>query len=155
MAVVTPPVFVDTTVFVEGLIDIGPYSDRARGVLKAIAGGQVADPRTAWHCCLEFYAVSTRLPEEYRLTPEEASRLIDENILGTFEIHDLPGKSRRTLLAEASGSRLVGGRIHDAHIAETARAHGARTVITGNIRHFKGLAVHGISILTPGEVKLR
>ena len=124
MALVSPPVFVDTTVFVEGLIDFGPDSEKSRGVLKAIAAGQISEPRTAWHCCLEFYAVSTRLPEEYRLTPEEASRLIAENILGTFEIQDLPGKSRRSLFGEAADGRLVGGRIYDAHIAEIARARG-------------------------------
>jgi predicted nucleic acid-binding protein len=154
VALVTP-VFVDTTVFVEGLIDIGPASEKARAILKAIAGGQIRDPRTAWHCCLEFYAVSTRLPEEYRLTTEEAGLIIAESILANFEIHDLPGDARRGFLDAAARERLPGGRIYDAHIAETARVHGAKTVITGNTRHFKVLAAHGISILTPSEVKLR
>jgi hypothetical protein len=42
----------------------------------------------------------------------------------------------------------IGGRIYDAHIAEIARLGGARTVITGNTRHFKGLAAQGITVLT-------
>jgi len=50
---------------------------------------------------------------------------------------------------------VIGGRIHDAQIAETARLAGARTVITGNVRHSKGLSGHGILVLTTGEVNLR
>jgi hypothetical protein len=50
---------------------------------------------------------------------------------------------------------LKGGRIHDAHIAEIARVHGAKTVITGNTRDFRSLLAHGISILSTREVNLR
>ena len=79
MALVTP-VFLDTTVFLEGLIDMGPASEKARAILEAFAEGRIRNGRTAWHCCLEFYAVSTRLPEEYRLTPEDAGRVIVEGV---------------------------------------------------------------------------
>jgi predicted nucleic acid-binding protein len=154
MALVTP-VFVDTTVLLEGLIDMGAPSEKARAVIEAIADGRLRRSQTAWHCCLEFYAVSTRLPEEYRLVPEDAERIIAESILENFEIHDLPEKARRTFLTAASRDRAIGGRIYDAHIAETARLHGAKTVITGNLKHFKGLSAHGIRVLTTDEVDLR
>ena len=150
MALVTP-VFLDTTVFLEGLIDLGSVSDRPRAILEAVASGRLRDGRTAWHCCLEFYAVSTRLPEEFRLTPEDAVRVIEEGILDHFKVHELPEKARRPFLTAAGRDRLVGGRIYDGHIAETARRCGARTVITGNVRHFQGLPGHGISVLTAGE----
>ena len=153
MALVTP-VFLDTTVLLEGLIDIGPASEKARSIIDAIAEGRIRDGRTAWHCCLEFYAVSTRLPEEYRLAPEDAERVIAEVILEHLEVHDLPGKARGRFLSAAGRDRVIGGRIYDAHIAETARLCGARTVITGNLRHFKGLSGHGIRILTTGDVDL-
>jgi predicted nucleic acid-binding protein len=154
MALVSP-VFLDTTVFLEGLIDMGPQSGKARAIIDAIAEGRIRDGQTAWHCCLEFYAVSTRLPEEYRLAPEEAERVIAESILENFEVQNLPDKARRLLLAAAGRDRLIGGRIYDAHIGETARLSGARTVITGNARHFRGLAGHGILVLTTNEVDLR
>ena len=154
MALVTP-VFLDTTVFLEGLIDMGPASKKARAIIEAIAEGRIRDGHTAWHCCLEFYAVSTRLPEEFRLTPEDAQRVIAEGILENFEVHNLPDKARRSFLTAAGRDRVMGGRIHDAQIAETARLCGARTVITGNVRHFKGLSGHGILVLTTGEVDLR
>jgi predicted nucleic acid-binding protein len=150
MALVSP-VFLDTTVFLEGLIDMGPSSEKARAIIEAVAGGRIREGRTAWHCCLEFYAVSTRLPEEYRLTPADAERIIAESILAFFDVQDLPEKARRPFLAAAGRDRVIGGRIYDAHIAETVRLSGARTVITGNVRHFKGLASHGIHVLTLEE----
>lgn len=154
MALVTP-VFLDTTVFLEGLIDMGPASEKARAILEAFAERRIRNGRTAWHCCLEFYAVSTRLPEEYRLTPEDAGRVIVEGILQIFEIHNLPDKARKTFLADRGGDRVVGGRIYDAHLAEIARLHGARTVITGNLRHFRALSSHGIQVLSTNDVDLR
>jgi predicted nucleic acid-binding protein len=154
MALVTP-VFLDTTVFLEGLIDMGAASEKARAIIEMIAEGRIRHGQTAWHCCLEFYAVSTRLPEEFRLAPEDAERVIAEGILKNFEVHDLPDKARRPFLTAAGRERVIGGRVYDAHITETALLSGARTVITGNVRHFKGLSGHGILVLTTGEVNLR
>jgi hypothetical protein len=37
-----------------------------------------------WHCCLELYSVTTRLPEEYRLEPEVALRFLREEIFPRF-----------------------------------------------------------------------
>jgi hypothetical protein len=62
LAVVSDP-FVDTSVLLGGLIELGPAARAPQQVLAAIAAGKVRTPRTAWHCCLEFYAVSTRLPD--------------------------------------------------------------------------------------------
>lgn len=59
-------VFFDTSVLVAGMVDLGAGSQGALTVLDAVADGRVDDPKTAWHCCLEFFSVTTRLPEEYR-----------------------------------------------------------------------------------------
>ena len=71
-------VFLDTSVLVGGLIDFGPQSAPAHSLLHAVAEKTVAPAATAWHCCLEFYSVSTRLPVEYRLAPTDATRLVEE-----------------------------------------------------------------------------
>jgi predicted nucleic acid-binding protein len=153
MAVVSP-VFLDTTVLLEGLIDLGPQSEKARAILEAVVAGRIRGARTAWNCCLEFFAVATRLPEEYRLAPADACRLIEEVVLEHLRVHELPGADRRTFLAAAGRDRVVGGRVYDAHIAEIARIHGAKTVITGNQRHFRGLSSHGIRVAAPADVDL-
>jgi hypothetical protein len=55
-------VFLDTSVLLAGLIDFGPQSAPAQSLLHAVAEKQVANVGTAWHCCLEFFSVATRLP---------------------------------------------------------------------------------------------
>ena len=55
-------VFLDTSVLLAGLVDFGPQSAPAQSLLHAVAEKQVAGVGTAWHCCLEFFSVSTRCP---------------------------------------------------------------------------------------------
>ena len=75
MAVTT---FLDTSVLLAGLIDFGPQSAPAQSLMHAVAEKQVKTAATAWHCCLEFFSVATRLPPEYRVTPSDAVALLDQ-----------------------------------------------------------------------------
>ena len=67
-------VFLDTSVLLAGLVDVGPQSAPAQTIMHAVAEKTIQAPGTAWHCCLEFYSVATRLPPEFRLTPADALR---------------------------------------------------------------------------------
>ncbi len=143
--------FLDTSVLIAGLVEMGEASTAAASILDAVAGGTLRRPLTAWHCCLEFYSVATRLPVGLRLEPQQAGRLLEEEVLRRFEVCDLPASARLRFLAEAGGERVSGGRVYDAHIAETARLAGARIVVTDNRRHFVTLMRHGITVWTAGE----
>ena len=144
------PVFFDTTVLLGGCIDFGASSSDAQRILDAVADGRIRHPRTAWHCCLEFYAVSTRLPAGYRLAPQQAFRLLEE-IFASFKVEQLPDDVRPGFVEASVKERVTGGRIYDAHIAEIARLSRAGTVVTDNRRHFTILMKHGIRVLRPGE----
>lgn len=122
-------------------------SRHAQEVMAAVAEGRVRRPRTAWHCCLEFYAVATRLPEESRLSPADALRLIEEEVLVRFQVLQLPEAARLGFIRASAQERVVGGRVYDAHIAEIARQAGAKVVVTDNLRHFSSLARHGVRVL--------
>jgi predicted nucleic acid-binding protein len=143
-------VFLDTSVLLEGLIGLQP-AGAAQRVWNAIAAGDHPRALTAWHCCLEFYSVATRLPEEYRLAPADCLRLLDEEILARLAVHDLPARSRKSLLQSAAAEGIAGGRVYDAHIGEVARLAGASVVVTQNRRHFAALLRHGIRVLTAEE----
>lgn len=143
--------FLDTSVILAGLIDVGPQSAPAQSVLHAVAEKRIRDAATAWHCCLEFYSVATRLPPEFRVAPADALRLLEEEIFGRMAVHDLPAGSRRDLLRAAARDQIGGGRIYDAHIAEVARAAGATVIVTDNRRHFLAALRHGLRVETPGE----
>ena len=144
-------VFVDTSVLLAGLGDFGPQSAPAQKLLHAVAEQKITGAGTAWHCCLEFFSVATRLPPEFRLTPADAQRLLDEEVFDRMAVHDLPAEDRLPLLRAAVQDGTVGGRIYDAHIAEVARAAGARVVVTDNRRHFLAALRHGIRVETPAE----
>ena len=150
MAVVGPQFF-DTSVLLAGTIDFGESARPAQRIFDAIADGRIAPPHTAWHCCLEFYAVSTRLPEEFRLSPDDCWRLMEEELIARFRIHQLPGKAGKSFFQAAASEGTLGGRIYDAHIAEIARQVGSRVVVTDNRRHFTPLLSRGIRVLTAEE----
>ena len=144
-------IFFDTSVLLAGLIDFGPQSAPAQSILHAVAEKSIPEPTTAWHCCLEFYSVSTRLPPEYRLSAADAARLVQEEIFGRFIVHDLPASQRGDFIRSAALDQVSGGRIYDAHIAEVARTAGAGIIVTDNRRHFLSALRHGLRVTTPSE----
>jgi len=143
--------FLDTSVLLAGMLDFGPQSAPAQSIMHAVAEKLVPSPSTAWHCCLEFFSVSTRLPPEFRLATADAARLLEEEVFARLTVHDLPAGDRLRLLQAAIEDGTAGGRIYDAHIAEVARAAGATVVVTENRRHFLGALRHGIKVETPVE----
>jgi predicted nucleic acid-binding protein len=141
--------FFDTSALVAGLIELRPAPDPAQQLLTEVAEGRLEGVCTAWHCCLEFFAVTTRLPSPYRLSPKNALLLLEEEILGRFEIGELPAAHRAAFLTGIAQDQVSGGRIYDAHIAEVAVRSRARSVVTENLRHFNSLEERGIAVMTP------
>ena len=130
------------------MIELGDASLPPALILDAVRSGRLKHPGTAWHCCLEFYSVATRLPAGLRLQPATAWALLDDQIFGRFHVCDLPADTRVAFLRAAAADRVAGGRIHDAHIAEAGRLAGATTVVTDNPRHFAPLMRHAVQVVT-------
>jgi predicted nucleic acid-binding protein len=144
-------VFLDTSVLLAGLVDFGPQSAPAQTLFHAVAEKRVTAPATAWHCCLEFFSVATRLPPEFRIAPPDALLLLQEEVFSRLAVHDLPAADRMPMLRAAARDAVAGGRIYDTHIAEIARAVGASVVVTDNRRHFLAALRYGIRVETPAE----
>ena len=144
-------VFLDTSVLLAGLIDFGPQSAPAQSLMHAVAEKRLPSPATAWHCCLEFYSVATRLPPEFRLSPGDAATLLQDEVLARLTVHDLPAADRLPLLRAVSRDAVAGGRVYDAHIAEIARASGATVIVTDNRRHFLSALRYDLRVETPAE----
>ena len=87
-------VFFDTSVLVAGLVELGDTSLAADRILDGIKSGTVSRPLTSWHCCLECYSVATRLPAPVRVEPGMMRELLEEEVLGRFEVADLPASAR-------------------------------------------------------------
>jgi predicted nucleic acid-binding protein len=144
-------VFLDTSVILAGLIDFGPQSAPAQQLMHAVAEKRVASAATAWHCCLEFFSVATRLPPEFRVSPSDAVTLLEEEVFARMTVHDLPAADRLAMLRGAARDAITGGRIYDSHIADVARASGARVVVTDNRRHFVSALRYDLRVETPAE----
>jgi predicted nucleic acid-binding protein len=144
-------VFLDTSVLLAGLVDFGPQSAPSQSILHAVTERHVPKPCTAWHCCLEWYSVATRLPPEFRHSPADAATLLVDEILARLTVFDLPAADRPALVRAAVDDRIAGGRFYDAHIAAVARAAGATVIVTDNRRHFLTSLRHGIRVETPAE----
>lgn len=148
-------VFLDTSVLLAGLVDFGPQSAPAQSLLHAVSQKRIPPPATAWHCCLEFFSVATRLPPEYRIQPEDATALLEQEVMARMTVHDLPAAAHRPMLRAAARDAVSGGRIYDAHIAEVARSAGATVVVTDNRRHFLSALRYGMRVETPREFLAR
>lgn len=144
-------VFLDTSVLLAGLVDFGPQSAPAQSLLHLAAEQRLDKPTTAWHCCLEFFSVATRLPPEFRVAPADAAVLLQEEVFARMTVHDLPPSERLPMLRAAARDAIVGGRVYDAHIAEVARAANASVVVTDNRRHFLSALRYGLRVETPAE----
>jgi hypothetical protein len=138
-------------VLLGGCIDFGESSVCAQRIIDAVADGIIADARTAWHCCLEFYSVSTRLPAGYRLSPTQTLSIL-QDLISIVRVEQLPADARLSFLEAVVSERVAGGRIYDAHIAEIARLSHAGMVVTDNRRHFSVLTKHGVCVLRPNEL---
>jgi hypothetical protein len=144
--------FFDTSVLVAGVLDLGEVSEAPQTLFDAIHEGRVQKPQTAWHCCLEFFAVVTRMPPDLRLAPGDALQLVEQEILDRFEVHQLPTDRLPHLFRAAVSHGIAGGRIYDLHIAEVALSCHPGAVITENRRHFTSLQRQGLPVLTAAEL---
>ena len=151
MAPLKPDLFLDTSLLLAGVIELDPPNPAAHAIMEAVAEGRLGRPATAFHCCLEFFSVATRLPLEFRLSVEDARRVVEEELLARLDVRDLPKSGQRGFFELAALEHVAGGRIYDLHIAEVARAAGAPTVLTQNRRHFTSLLRHGIVVQTAEE----
>ena len=106
-------VFLDTSVLLAGMVDFGPQSAPAQSIFHAVAERKLESPATAWHCCLEFFSVATRLPPEFRLTPDDAWVLLRDEVFSRLSVRDLPADERaapfsplRATASPAAGSTM-------------------------------------------------
>ena len=143
-------VFLDTNVFVSGLLDVSKGS-ACRSILLALESRRLRSCVTAWHCCLEFFSVTTRLPPEYRLSPEAAIALLTEHVFDRVQVEGLPVGDAVSWLKTLGGSDVRGGLVYDAHLGQVAHRAGCAILVTSNLTDFRQVAPHGIEILSPRQ----
>jgi predicted nucleic acid-binding protein len=142
--------FLDTSVLLAGLVDFGPQSAPAQKLLHAVAEERVKAGRhrlALSRVLLGVDAVTARIPpRRFRRHPPAGGGGVRADVGARSA-----SRCRMPLLRAAAQEGTVGGRIHDAHIAEVARGAGARVIVTDNRRHFVSALRHGLRVETPAE----
>ena len=137
-----------------GLLEVSKDS-ACRAILEALAARRLRSGVTAWHCCLEFFSVTTRRPPDYRLSAEAAIALLTEHVFNRVEVLDLPVEDAVAWLKRQEGSEIRGGLIYDAHLAQIAHRASCAMLVTTNLTDFRQVAPHGIEILSPQQFLAR
>lgn len=132
-------VFLDTSVLVSAVVKQHVFHERSFPVLERVQG-ETDEGFISAHSSAEMYSVLTNLPPPYRHTPEQALLSIEENVLKHFKLVALAGSEYATLIREAVGFQIQGGKIYDAILLKAANKAKVKRIFTLNLRHFQSIA---------------
>ena len=100
---------------------------------------------------VEAYAVLTRLPSPYRLSPADAHALLTSNFLSGRKMVSLDDAGIRMLLGRLAAEGIAGGQAYDAVIASCARRARVTALLTFNESDFEPFAGGDLQIIVPGR----
>jgi predicted nucleic acid-binding protein len=87
------------------------------------------------HSLVEVYSTLTRMPGKHRISAEHALLFIGD-IQSRLTLIALTGDEVAAALADAAACGITGGSIYDAMLAHCALKANAKTIFTGNVRHY-------------------
>lgn len=105
----------------------------------------------AHHSIVESYAVLTRLPAKYRLTPSEAEMVLRETLRNNASLAPFVAESVWQTLGSFVDAPAAGGETYDAFIINLLASSGVEAIVTYNAREFRRLA-QGVRIVQPSEL---
>lgn len=135
--------FSDTSVLVAASERKDPHYVSALAAVRRVVSGECKGFLST-HSIAEVYASLTRLPVQPRVSPEEARRIIVDNLLPHFETVPLVRDDYVAVLESVASGLVPGARIYDALLLRAAAKCIPDRIYTFNLRDFRSLA--------PGEI---
>lgn len=132
-------VYTDTSVIVARTVLHHPHHANAVQLFRHL-NAERWTPVISTHGLAEIYSVLTRLPMPQRVSPAEASHLIQENLLLQFEIQTLGKADYAEVVRSCSTQGWVGGAIYDAIHVHAARKAKCERIYTFNLSDFRRIA---------------
>ncbi len=106
-----------------------PWLSRAKGgAFEFICSG---------HSLVELYAVLTRLPRKPAIVPNDALRLIQENVTSHARVAALSDVEYKLLIELLAKNGITGGSVYDAVIARVAELNVVDYLVTLNVSDFQ------------------
>jgi hypothetical protein len=115
--------------------------------LKALATS--TDGFTSTHAIAETFATLTSGRLEVQLTPDEATQIIDANVIRRLQVIDLGLRDYQQAMRNSQTVGARGGAIFDMLHLQAARRGVASRILTINVRHFQIFAPDLKSIISP------
>lgn len=138
-------VLFDTSVIVAASLPQHPNHPPCFMQLQAAKTAQIKGYQST-HSLAELYSVLTRMPSQPRISPQDAQRLIENN-LQYLETVVLDKVDYQAAIAQMTQLNLVGGGIFDALIAQAALKSAADRLLTLNAKHFTRLSTEVAQII--------
>jgi predicted nucleic acid-binding protein len=114
--------------------------------LRVLAGS--ADGFTSTHAIAETFATLTSGRLEVQLTPEEATEVIDANLIRRLQVVELGLSDYQQAMRNSQTVGARGGAIFDMLHLQAARGGAAKRILTINVRHFQIFAPDLKSIIS-------
>jgi len=129
-------VLFDTNVAIAALIETHPNHSKAFPWLRKAEQNEI-DGVIGAHSLAEIYSILTTLPIQPKISPAQAEKLIQQNILQNFEIIELTSEDYQSVLHILVTNNVQGGATYDALIGHAAFKAQAEKLLTFNDKHFK------------------
>jgi len=139
-------VFFDTSVLVAALVQAHPRHLEAGSWLKRAKSGELEFLTTS-HCLAELFSILSAYPTKPRISPEEAWRLVWENVASAAQVIALSPADYSKTIQRVSEQGFSGGVIYDALIARAAEKASADRLLTLNGTDFRRVWPEGESLI--------
>ncbi len=126
----------DTSVLVAAMVSSHPAHLRAFKRLQEVRDGAYQG-FVSVHSLAEIYSVMTKLPVRPRLSPKNAMRLINQNVVENFDAIHLEASDYVSLIDRLARTCISGGSVFDALIVSAGLKAGVEKIITLNPKDFK------------------
>ncbi len=140
-------VLLDTSTLIAAMLPDHVHHAPANAWLSRVIAGDL-EFVVSGHSVAEVYSVLTRLPRTPRISPSDAWRMVQENILKCAQIMALTGNDYVVLVEELSRQSLGGGLVYDAIISRAAVLAQVDILVTLNPNHFQQVWPNGAKRIT-------
>lgn len=139
----------DTSVLIASFIKSHSSHELALKWYKKVINNKVKLYVSA-HSIAETYSVLTKYPTSPRIRPNDAKRLINDNIKPHAKIISLSANDYMALISDLVDLDLTGGVVFDAIIYQAARKAKVNKILTLNVKDFSRLCLdHKKFIIAP------
>jgi predicted nucleic acid-binding protein len=127
--------YFDSSALVAAMIEEEEHHEAA---LTALA--DTSDGVTSTHALAESFATLTSGRAEIQLSPNEALKIIEADVVRRLEVMDLTLSDYRRAMQSSQSAGARGGAIYDMIHLQAARRCRAMRILTINLRHFQTFA---------------